>query len=290
MLRKFIEILLIVISCLMFSSIVFGHGRNEHDDEIEYVLFGDRYYADSHPQVKDIIQALEDAAFLCVDQFNGNGTQELANLVSRKVPNLPKSISEIDFSSNYFHRYYTHRGWNIDSGEKAHWPLRQSILLNTVEKELFCENRDLISHITGFFGSGDRNKEKIESFSILLYYVHIIGDHLEADKYSALAYIAPLTRVHDTENPGVIPELIQCCRKLFKSQENSRQFISFIQEMEDLQNTSDSMVGSVGGVNTAEKFSIYHQCADDLLETLSIYIPQLLQNEDFFRNVFFPSK
>lgn len=65
----------------------------------------------------DIIKRIEDASYLAI---NGNGTTELNNLITAKIPGIPSSIAEFDFSSNYAHRNYTHRGWNLTSDEKAH--------------------------------------------------------------------------------------------------------------------------------------------------------------------------
>ncbi|MCR4781746.1 MAG: hypothetical protein K5851_03210 [Lachnospiraceae bacterium] len=55
---------------------------------IEYVLFGDRDYKETHPNDKAKIQAIEDATYLCVDQYNGNGKKELENLQNEKIPDM----------------------------------------------------------------------------------------------------------------------------------------------------------------------------------------------------------
>lgn len=115
-----------------------AHSRERHDEELEHVLFGSKHYKDSHLDDKRNIQAIEDAIYLCVDQFNGNGTAELNRLVKEeKIPDIPKTIEEIDYKSNYTHRSHTHRGWNQVYDKKAHWPERQKILRNTVKKSYF---------------------------------------------------------------------------------------------------------------------------------------------------------
>lgn len=282
-----------VIICLSCVMPVSAHNRDEHDEDIEYVLFGDREYKDTHPLTAEKIQAIEDAAYLCIDQFNGSGKDALENLKKEKIPDIPDSIEAIDFKSNSAHRYYTHRGWNLTTNpDKAHWPTRQKILLNTVDKELFSESRSLISKVpvlSNIFAKEElkEDRQKCESLSVLIYYVHILGDHDEAKKYSALAAVDPLTSLNDRDNPGVIPDLIKYCGILFEDQEDTYTYENFMQELEDLENKSDKLTSSKGGINTDEKFESYHQCADDLLDVLGEYAPGMLKKEEFFKTSFF---
>ena len=278
---------LVLLSCL--SSSAMAHDRSGHDADLEYVLFGEEQYKETHPLTADIIQALEDAAYLCVDQYNGYGQEDLDYLKGRNIPALPDGIDKIDFTSNYSHRNFTHRGWNILYPEKSHWKERRSILVNTVQKEIFDNATPLdwfpwLSDVV--YGSGDYD-EKVESLSALIYYVHVIGDHLEAEKYTALGYVAPLTNMNDRDNPGIIPDLIRYMKILFSEQSGTFTYSDFLQELEYLQDKSDRLTGSVGGVDTEEEFKKYHECASDLRETLSIYVPILLKNESYFYNTFF---
>lgn len=277
---------LLALALLAYLAIpVFAHEREEHDDDIEYVLFGDRDYKETHPNDSRKIQAIEDATYLCVDQFNGNGKKELENLQNEKIPEIPKTIDEFDFKGNYAHRNFTHRGWNVNYDSSAHWDVRQKILRNTVDKELFSDVKTIFTWLP--WNDEKKNyKEQCENFCVLLYYIHIIGDHIEADKYTGLAYVDPLTNLNDRENPGIIPDLIKCCDTLFKDQTNSYTYKEFRQELEALQVTSDKLTSSKGGVNTEEKFVEYHKCSEDLLELLSIYVPKLLKKEDFFAKAF----
>ena len=286
--NKLLYVVISLFLVLFLSVPVQAHKREGHDADLEYVLFGSTEYKATHPIDADRIQALEDATYLCVDQFNGNGTKELENLKAASIPGIPNSISEIDYKSNYQHRSETHRGWNLNY-EKSNWPMRQQILYNTVETELFSNDKSVFSWLPwkkGKDSEGNSYKEKCTAFCEMLYYIHIIGDHIEADKYTALAYIDPLTQLHDKNNPGVIPDLISCCSILFKDQENSYTYKDFIQEMESLQEDSNRLTSSRGGINTEEKFEEYHQCAEDLLDLMAMYIPKLLKNESFFKDSF----
>ena len=194
------------------------------------------------------------------------------------------------------HRYYTHRGWNLGDEDKAHWSVRQQLLLNTIDKELFSTENVIADFFSDVFQRDNYEKKQRESFAILLYYVHILGDHLEAgkktapmDKMNAVALIAPLTRPnYDTQNnPAIIPELIACVKILFKSQEKDRFFNDFIQDLEEIRERSSAITDSKDGLNTGN-FNEYNKCAEDLLESLASYVPTLLEKEDFFRDAFSP--
>lgn len=288
---KQISLCMVVMICLSCVIPVYAHNRDVHDGDIEYVLFGDREYKNTHPLAAEKIQAIEDAAYLCIDQYNGSGKDTLENLKKEKISDIPDSIKVIDFKSNYTHRYYTHRGWNVTTNsDKAHWPRRQKILINTVDKELFSNSKSLISKVpvlSNIFANEEmkENRRKCESFSVLIYYVHILGDHDEAKEYSSLAAVDPLTNLNDRDNPGVIPDLVKYCGILFEDQEDTYTYKNFMQELEELENQSDKLTSSKGGINTDEKFESYHQYANDLLNVLGEYIPGMLKKEYFFKNM-----
>jgi len=133
---------------------------------------------------------------------------------------------------------------------------------------------------------GDGNERQCEAFAVLVYYVHVLGDHIEAEKHTALAYVAPLSNSHDRDNPGLIPDLMRYLPALFGSQTDSEQYKSMMQDLQQLADTADRLYTGTGGVREAQ-FPEYHQCALDLLETLATYIPDLLKKEQFFHSTFF---
>ena len=132
----------------------------------------------------------------------------------------------------------------------------------------------------------DGNAKQCEAFAILVYYVHVLGDHIEAEKHTALAYVAPLSNSHDRDNPGIIPDLMRYLPVLFADQTDSEQYKSMMQDLEHLAEKSDRLYIGTGGVSE-EQFPEYHQCALDLLETLATYVPDLLKKEPFFHSTFF---
>ncbi|MBR3315763.1 MAG: hypothetical protein IKG18_16685 [Atopobiaceae bacterium] len=296
----------IMIACLCMVIPCYAYLTEDHNAQIEYVLFGDGDYKSNHPKHADMIQSIEDAVYLCVDQYNGNGQDKLDYLIKeRDVPDLPKSIEAIDFSGNYAHRGPTHSGWNGEHAKKCQWPVRQRILLNTVKHELFPSDATLLTWFpwaeeivfkNEVARRGESDKQ-CESFCIMLYYVHILGDHIYAgdearnnkdgeltlkQKQTGLAYIDPLTRPNDTVNPGIIPDLESCFAVLFASQEDSGLYRDLISKLDEYKQISDSLVNSKGGIDTEEEFEKYNQCSKDLLETLAEYVPEMLRKEPFF--------
>ena len=188
--RRIISLLLSLV--LLITAVpAFAHDREKHDEELEYVLFRDRFYSDTHPDTGKIIKRIEDAAYLSIDQYNGNGETELSNLVADKIPGVPSSIKEIDFSSNYSHRDFTHRGWNVTYDEKAHWPERQTILINTIRSKLFASVESPLAWFPWLsdqvYGKNNYDRQA-EAFAVMVYYIHILGDHIEAEQYKALTY------------------------------------------------------------------------------------------------------
>ncbi|MBE5807202.1 MAG: hypothetical protein E7317_02555 [Clostridiales bacterium] len=286
--KRFFSLLSVVVLLVVMAIPVLAHDKTKHNEELEYVLFRDRHYADSHPITGAIVKRLEDASYLAIDQYNGNGTTELSNLIADKIPGIPTSIADFDFSANYAHRKYTHRGWNVTYNENAHWPLRQTILKNTIRAKLFSKVETPLAWFPWLSDQlyGNENESQCEAFAVLVYYVHILGDHIEASKHTALNYVAPLSNSHDRDNPGIIPELIKYLPILFKGQTESEQYNSMIQDLQQLADTADRLYNVTGGVRE-EQFPEYHQCALDLLETLATYVPDLLKKEPFFHSTFF---
>lgn len=268
-----------------------AHDRKEHDAGLEYVLFDKNdEYRKAHPKVADMLKALEDAVYLTVDQYNGHGSEQLEFLKSMGVKGLPDSIDDFNFSANDLtHRLLTHRGWNFEYPEKSHWSIRQKILKKTVQRILFENEKQPLSWLPWLseilYGTSEEPKQR-DSFCALLYYVHILGDHIAAEKYTQLADIAPLVRPNDKENPGLIPELQKYLDILFSSQHSSYTYYALMGELDALNAKAEKLVSSTGGINTDEKFSQYHQLAEDLKELLSYYLHTLLMNEPFFADHF----
>ena len=49
----------------------------------------------------------------------------------------------------------------------------------------------------------------------------------------------------------------------------------------------DKLVNSVGGINTDEKFAERQVLVAEVIEILSLYLPEMLKKEPFFNEVFY---
>lgn len=280
--KRFFSLLLIAILLAQIPLTVYGHKKGKHDQLLTMVLFG----SENSPRLisadaQNALKALEAASYLALDQFNGNGVEQLKILTDYKVRDIPKTIEEIDFSGNFSHRSYTHRGWNyIYSDDKAKWPIRKQILLSTTEKVF-----DFQSSFSEWIGN--EYNEKCDSLAALIYYVHVLGDQEARSSYKAKELMMPFARPHASEeNPDIFMELKYHLSILFKDQKTKRKFKSLMRELDKLAEDARALEGATGGVNSEEKFQELHKIIEDVFETLEIYVPKLLAKEKFFKETF----
>ncbi len=274
--------------------------QDDHDSDLKLVLFGNADYLPQGEQ-REIFQAIADAAALCIDQFSANKSaqskrQEFEEL-SRQV-DLSMSFDDIDLNQSIgggnitpnTHRLYTHLGWDFSEyPDDAFWEARKEILLQTVRQELFGDSIPDIPLISGIVSRLTEPSEQCIAFCELVYGIHILGDHLVGNAPGKLAALEPLARSNDLSNPGVIPELQQSLQTLFADQQDTRTFLSLMQELDVLRRDAEEVYSSWGGINTEEKCAINMENARSLLTLLGDKVPILLRNEDFFIQAFYSS-
>ena len=280
---------------------------------MEYVIFGDEKYSDNHPGEKaDVVKSLKYATYFCIDQFNyskndknNKDDEKLAFLKGRHVPNLPNSVSDdINYTdSGSHHRYYTHRGWNHQYTKeqltKSHWNTRKQLLINTVKKEF---DPGFFNSVLSVFGNDkalavtEHFDSKCEKFAELLYYIHILGDHIydyEKLKKSGSTDDQPYT-VKDMiiyiggsrDDATVIHDLKECIDTLFSDNDRARLMKEKLDRIEKEIDKIRYEEGRIGGLNTVGRYKKYAKFAQDILDVLHKYIPDLLKNEAFFSRVF----
>lgn len=276
----FLLALLLVLCC--FPSKVNALSGEEHKDFLAKVLFGQNDF--NHFKKNKHFIRLYEASQLTLDQYNGFYEKELNNLKEYGVRHLPSSIDKIDFSDNSDHRSKTHLGWDhkyptTGKDKEANWPVRKTILLSTVNKVF---NFGLFS---GWFGIYD---EKCNSFSALIYYVHVLGDTI-ADKNNKTeghsvkklddCTLPLVVRQQSSVNPDIISELQKHIDILFVDQDHS----GIDKELKRLR---DDAYYNVYIVNK-EYSDVYYGFAEELNKILIQEIPKLLKNEPFFTKVFY---
>ena len=159
---------------------VFGFAAAEHNARLHEALLGSKSVIG---ETVASMRLLEQASYLCLDQMNQGGQDDLDALNQAKIPRLPKKIEEISFSANSKHRQYTHKGWNFnyqkdyseaykERPDRANWPVRKRILLETVN-HIF----DFSLFAGRFLFLNFGYTKECDRLAKYIYYIHILGDY-----------------------------------------------------------------------------------------------------------------
>ena len=242
---------------------------------------------------------MADAASLCIDQFSVNENAEnkkgefedLSHRVHLSVSfrdiDLNKGIDGKNITANT-HRLYTHKGWDFSEyPDKAFWKRRKKIMQDTAQQMFFKHSNSIFPWLSDTFLGLREPSEQCDAFCALVYYVHILGDHLEGDKPEKLIALEPLAQYESLSSPGIIPELQEYLQILFVDQKYTRTFTALMQDLDVLGREAEKVYYSWGGINTEEKCAINRNNAEKLLTLLGDKVPILLRNESFFKNLFY---
>lgn len=219
--KRVVALLLVVVLCLGCLGVAGAHdSMEEHWADLERCLFGKEL--DKSKRV-GALRELELASALVLDQFNESDDWMLEELNQFGIPGIPHSIDDFNLhTSPNVHQRYTHKGWNHNYGKEdlAKWSVRKNLLLQTTDN-IF----DFRASSSTWFGSIFRteNKKQHESFAMLLYYVHILGDLEEATDYKRMnGLFIPLGHAHpSSNNRDLLFDLEECLTILFEQQTNS---------------------------------------------------------------------
>lgn len=168
MLKRIIALTSALIIALSFPATAYGCNEEQTENYVSQILFGDNSskYASS-----DKGKALISAMYLCCEQSDGSGENELNYLKAQKVSGLP-SIDKIDVKRAALYDC-SHRHWEYTSITNSKLQQqRKKVLQNTVNK------------VFGF-GFLNKNKKISNSFSAMMYYSHILSDYLADDPFSS---------------------------------------------------------------------------------------------------------
>ncbi len=270
-------ICLIVILSIIPSVSIRAFSAKEHNKYLKDVLFGEETVKNT-----DVMDALNDVSALAIDQHNGDGENTLKELKKLGIHGLPSSVKKFNIGHGKLHRNYTHKGWTYDykanGGDDAHWSdIRKKMILKTVNQSF---NFGFMSG--KFFSDYD---EQCEGLAALIYYVHVLGDHIYNEHYNSKYKEIPLVK-GDGEF-GIIEELEKYSSMLF-SDHSSRTYTSYISELESIKDSVDDIYTSAADLEDEEVYAEYHQYAIDIMDCLKEYIPLLLKKETFFQEVFYP--
>lgn len=165
-----------------FSYNVFACNEEQTKDYIIQILFGDDAFRyEDNKNIELILSAL----YICSEQSDKEGQEKLNLLEKAKVGNIPE-LNSINVDSNNL-LYCSHNAWGYTNKELAKiQDARKGVLRKTV-----CKVFDF-----GWINETFKKEEgKIDSFSALLYYSHILADYIAAEpedtELSAKGYDIP---------------------------------------------------------------------------------------------------
>lgn len=290
--RKLLLCLAVAIFLSALSMVAAYDDAEDHNKDLSRVLFGTEIFVSTADgEAKDALRMLELAAALAIDQFGGTGGDKLDQLTKYGAAKLPKSLDVFDLTGVSFahHRNYTHQGWDFQYPlDKANWPVRKHVITATVEKVFAFQS--LPAKLLGISWGSDR---RTANFGALVYYVHILGDHVDANMkmtdnpdFTQRSLIAPLVRAHadSANNPDIIGDLVVHLEGLFaRSQSKSRSYRNLMNALSQLRMVAGEDAAKTAGLST-------NAYAGELLDTLQEYLPILLRNEPFFQEVFYPER
>lgn len=283
-----------------------AYGAKEHNKLIESILFGNPNYSKNTSEgIGNQLKKLEYATTICLDQFQGNYVDELNFLNEQKIHGIIKDIDKIDFGGDSHHRKYTHKGWLWDyqKGDAAHWELRKTLLLQTVN-DVFVFSSKAGEWKILWFTKDYGYTEQCNSFSAFLYYLHILGEYEKMSKdlssptstrkeFSQITEdIIPLAKMIPTAlSPDVFWELENHLPVIFASQKESgsRVYSDMMQNIQILATEARAFALDNNDFYepTADAIASYCQYADKLIKILQESIPDLLKKELFFSAVFY---
>lgn len=269
----FLLVLSLIAPCLDVAS---AHGKaKEHYSDMEKVLFGGKYHGVSQSE----LNVLEFATTIAIDQSGDDDQNQLQELHSFGVENLPDSVMDtvemnpkgIHITKSSGHRAYTHQGWTYNYSKSlsmANWPVRKDVIRETVKKVFNFDTVD---------------DKKCDSFSAVLYYVHILGDLQEDSKYKENGQIISLVEAHPRKqyesNTDIFIELEHYLPILFKDQVDDAYYKQMMRKIKNLH--SEAMATAKTGWYAEGRMDMYHQYVKDLLEILSENMSPLLEKGMF---------
>ncbi len=264
---------------LLIPARVYAYNSDVHDKYLIEVLFGNTAVRNT-----DVLDALNAASAIAIDQHNNDGQNKLDELKNiYKIKGLPSTIDKFNVNHGHLHRNYTHKGWDYDykndeNNDEAHWAdIRKEILLKTVNQSFdfgFFSGKPLIGY-----------SKQCEGLAALIYYVHVLGDHLSNETYNSSYKEIPL--IKGNGQYGIIEDLKHYSELLF-SDHTSRTYKSYILELDRIKDDIRGIYHDPADLEDTDTYKQYHRYAEEIMQCLKEYVPLLIKKENFFQKVFYP--
>lgn len=154
--------------------------KTQSETYIEQLIFGNdagKYNNNTNKKL------LLDAVYLCCEQCDGHGQNEI-NLLHKYDIKTISTIQEIDLKEKQLYKYL-HNSWDAENDTNQIKKIRKTVLQDTVNKVFDF----------GFFSNIFNSRGgKCDYFSALLYYFHILADHIADNPEDASIEINKVNR------------------------------------------------------------------------------------------------
>lgn len=265
------KFLLAAIIISVLSAPLTAHNAHKHNQEMERVLFGLPASYDEKIDHEKVLK-LEAAVYLAVDYFAGVNN-EAAGTRALETLGMERTIKLKDIATpGNHHEVYTHLGWDdswYHGGRNARkkWSFRRDKILTAT-----------VLRLTG----GDNTKKKQKTaLAKLCYYIHITGDHEGNKPGSSHDRMCLVPRPNVKAQNCIIDELVICLGELFPDQDCS----SLLADLKEIKRNARQIDDA-----TDEGSERIKTIATRVLELLYNNVPDMLKQEDFFAENFFPDE
>ena len=119
----------------------------------------------------------------------------------------------------------------------------------------------------------------------MIYYVHVLGDHVANETYSSNYEEIPL--IKGNGQLGLIEDLEYYSGLLF-TDHSTRTYKSYISELDRIKDDIRGIYYAPADLEDPEIYEQYHGYAEEIMQCLKDYIPLLIKKEKFFQKVFYP--
>ena len=265
-------VFLLVFSLPVKASETGKHGERDHREWMQGMIFGNASYESyKEEKLKKQLDLLENAILICLDQYNGRYQDKLDELNKEGIPGLPADITSINFSYNYLHRKFTHKGWYHSYGPleicgNSNPELRKTILRNTV---------DHVFKFRNYHMPAEKADAMCDAMSCLLYNTHLIADRYFSAQYYGNDVM--LLLADDSNAETIISDLQKCLQVLF-AENGGSELATLKRELDRL----ETEIIRERRKNPNDLLSVDIKYAPALKQLLGEHLPALLYKQEWF--------
>lgn len=297
---KRILCLVLLLSLLLTIEVGCAFADTEHDIDLKQIFYGKNSL---HGDTEELT-VLQWAAYFaldCIASPNSSASDEIGLSILRDygVERVPSQVSDFHYKENKFanqhHERYTHLGWDLNyandqQGDLSNWTtIRKPLLINAVRQVFLKGKKDFWSTVdfTGLFHQSRTNMtdKQIESMAALIYYTHVLGDHCYNSRSTVFDRIPLARKTENITNPGLITDLKNHLQIIFADQLSSSDYRLLIAKMDNIRKDIRTVLIN-NDFPTIDQYSFYQNKAIELMNELKIRIPRLMEDSDFFPEIF----